>query len=265
MNSYSFSGFFREMLARHFVLGSYALFCLAGALVTTAMLIADPRVVDGASVWLKPLKFFLSIAIFSGTAAWFFGYIRPDRRNSWLMRITVATLLLTAGFELLWITWQGAHGLRSHFNFDTPLYASMYALMGLGATLLVATTLPLAWAIARTPTRGLDEPYRLAVIAGLLLTFVLGGSIGGTISANSSSAIGAYSSSIPLFAWNQLGGDLRVAHFLGIHAEQAIPLIAITLRKAGWRERLPVVAAASFWAALTIGLWVSAKAGHPLI
>lgn len=199
--------FIRELLRRNGVLGAYALLCLAGALASSVGLVTDDRVIEGVSVWLKPTKFFLSVAVFSGTAAWFFGYVRPERRQCRLLRLTVAVLLITASYELFWITWQGALGLRSHFNFDTPLYSMMYALMG----------------------------------------------------------VGAYASSIPLFAWNQAGGDLRVAHFLGIHAEQAIPLMAIAFAKAGWRGRLPVVVAAFFWAALTIGLWISAMGGQPLI
>ena len=223
------------------------------------------RTIGGVSVWLKPTKFFLSIAVFSGTAAWFFGYVRPEHRKGWLLRITVGVLLLTAGYELFWITWQGAHGLRSHFNFDTPVYALMYALMGVGAVLLVATTLPLAWAIAHRPAQGIDPGYRLAVVLGLFLTFALGGSLGGSISASGGSPVGAYASSIPLFAWNQAGGDLRVAHFLGIHAEQALPLLAVALYKVGWRGKAPAVVIALGWTALTLGLWTSARAGQPLI
>ena len=226
----------------------------------------DDRMLGDVSVWLKPTKFFLSIGVFSATVAWFFGYVRSGRRGSVLMISTISVLLITAGFELFWVTWQGAHGLMSHFNFDTQLYTGMYSLMGVAATLLVATTLPLAWEIGRRPVDGLDPAYRTAVVLGLVLTFFLGGFLGGSISAHGSSAIGEYASDLPLFAWNRLGGDLRVAHFLGMHAQQTLPILAIALAAIrAPKRRLLVVLVALIYAALTLGLWVAARAGQPLL
>ena len=49
-----------------------------------------------------------------------------------------------------------------------------------------------------------------------------------------------------LFGWNRSGGDLRIAHFLGIHAEQAIPILAVLVAKTGLDQR-------ARWAALAIG------------
>lgn len=257
-------GFVHEILRRKPVLGAYALLCLAGAGITTVAPLLDERTIDGASVWLKPTKFFLSIAVFAGTAAWFFGYVRPGRRKSPLMRLAVFMLILTASFELFWITWQGAHGVRSHFNFDTVLSSLMYALMGVGAVTLVATTLPLAWEIARRPVDGMEPAYRLAVILGLILTFGLGGSLGGYISASGGSAVGEYASAMPLFAWNQVGGDLRVAHFLGIHAQQVLPLAAVGLGAMGIARKGAMILFGLAYAGLTIGLWSSAVSGAPL-
>ena len=246
-------------------LGGYALLSLAGAVVTTLLLVIDPRTIGDVSVWLKPTKFFLSIGVYAGTMAWFFGYVRPERRSAWLMKLTVGALLATGVFEQAWITWQAAHGLHSHFNFDTPLYALMYAMMGVAAVILVGVTLPLAWEIARRPVQSLNPAYRLAVLCGLGLTFALGGSFGGYISASGGSPVGAYASGVPLFAWNQLGGDLRVAHFLGLHALQALPLIAVGLRRIGRLNMTWVTVATLLYAALTIGLWFSARSGVPLI
>lgn len=253
--------FFRELLSRQRWLGCFALICLFGALVTLILQLVDERLIGGVSVWLKPTKFFLSISVFAGTAAWFFGHMRPERRNSWLMIVTIAALLLTAGFELVWITWQGAHGLKSHFNFDSAFYSIMYALMGVAATLLVATTLPIAWEIGRRPIAGLDKTYQLAVILGLVCTFLLGGFLGGYISMSGGSPVGEYSSEMPLFRWNSLGGDLRVAHFLGMHAEQILPLFAWLFLK----KRLWVIISAAAYAAMTLWLWSGARAGIPLM
>lgn len=253
-----------SLFERQPVVARFAVLCFAAAGMALLLSAVDPRTIAGVPVWLKPAKFFLSVGVFTGTMAWFFGYVRPERRRSPAMRMTVAVLLLTACFELAWITWQGARGLPSHFNFDTPFYSAMYSLMGLAALALAGTTLPLAWEIARRPVAGLDPGFRLAVILGLLLTFALGASLGGYISAAGGASVGPHHSAIPLFAWNQIGGDLRVAHFFGIHAQQAIPLYgaALVALRAPARPAL-VVLGATAYSAVVLGTWLQALGGKP--
>ncbi|MGZ8312461.1 MAG: hypothetical protein ACXWUR_10385, partial [Allosphingosinicella sp.] len=140
-----------ELFDRQRTLAGYGIALILLALGAVVLQALDPRTLaSGASIWVKPAKFLSSVGIMAVTAAWLFGYVRPDRRGSRLMRATVGLLLLAGTFELVWIVWQGAHGRESHFNFDTLLFAGMYQLMGIFAVLLVATTLPLAWEI-RTP------------------------------------------------------------------------------------------------------------------
>ena len=85
---------------------------------------------SGVNVWVKPAKFLVSVGIFALTAAWFFGYVRPERRRAPMLRATVAMLIVAGTFELAWIGWQAAHGLESHFNNDTPFFSIMYAADG---------------------------------------------------------------------------------------------------------------------------------------
>lgn len=230
--------------------GTLAMFGVAALLLSTLAILLqtiDPRLLEsGVNVWVKPAKFFGSIGIFALTAAWFFGYVRPERRHSRLMRTTVTMLILSGTFELLWICWQAGQGLESHFNNDTPFNSIMYSLMGLFAVLLVGTTLPLASEIARRPAQGLDRDFVAAVVIGLLLTFLLGGILGGYMSAQAGHSVGAEGGRTYLFGWNRSGGDLRIAHFLGIHAEQAIPILAALATGAGLGQR-------ARWAALIIG------------
>ena len=47
----------------------------------SSLQLVDPRTLHGVNVWVKPVKFLVSVGVFSLTAAWFFGYIRPERRR----------------------------------------------------------------------------------------------------------------------------------------------------------------------------------------
>ena len=255
---------FDTLFERQPKLARFGFACLGLAAVFFAMIAVDQRTLGGAPVWLKPAKFALSIGVFALTSAWFFGLVRPERRESTLMRRTVWVLMVAGGFELAYIAIQGALGQASHYNLSSAFFIFMYAMMGVGAVSLTATTLPLAWEIARRPAEGSNADYRLAVVIGLILTFVLGTSLGGYMSAQTGHSVGAEAGGIPLFGWNRAGGDLRISHFFGIHAQQAIPLLGAVVAGAGLRRgKTVIVAGAAAWVALTLFAFVQAVAGRP--
>jgi hypothetical protein len=226
----------------------------------------DARTLGEVNVWVKPAKFLFSIGLYAVTLAWFFQYVRPERRSAPAMRRLVAVLILSGSFEALYIAWQAAHGLDSHFNVSTPYYAVMYALMGVFATLLVGTSLPLAWEIARRPVAGVRLDLIAAIVIGLVLTFALGGLMGGYMASQQGHAVGAVAGHVPLFGWNRAGGDLRVAHFFGIHAQQAIPLLALLVGAARPKVRWAVViGGAAVYAAFTLAMFFEAVAGRAVL
>jgi hypothetical protein len=234
------------LVARSRALTRFGLALLALAVVATAAEAIDPRALAGVSIWAKPTKFFVSIGVFALSAAWTMGYVRPDRRHSPPMRAATAMLIAAGTLELVYIVWRASRAEASHFNIGTPGAAAMYSLMGLFAVLLVGTTLPLAWEIARRPVAGALPEFVAAIVVGLVLCFALGGGVGGYMSAQPGHAVGAEGGHLPLFGWNRAGGDLRVAHFFGIHAQQAIPLMVAAVGAAGLSTR-------NRWRVLAVG------------
>lgn len=253
-----------ELRRRNAALTSAGLFCLAAAAVLFALPLVDGRTLGGVAVWMKPAKFFLSVAVFLLTSAWFFGFVAPERRTAPRLVWSVRIALASAAFELVYITLQAARGEASHFNTADPLHIALYAAMGVVATVLLLTKVPLALEIARRPAVGADPDMRFAVVLGLWMTVVLGGFAGLYMGAQAGHAVGAEAGHLPLFGWNRLGGDLRVAHFFGMHAEQAVPAAAALLAALGApaRRRLIAVFAAGL-AAVVLFAFAQAVAGRP--
>ena len=73
---------------------------------------------------------------------------------------------------------------------------------------------------------------------------------------------------LPMTGWSREHGDLRVPHFVGLHAIQAFALIAMGLRR--WRRPEAVrvralLAAASSYASLFLLLLWGALRGHSVM
>jgi hypothetical protein len=255
---------FETLRRREPGLTTFGLACAAVGLAAFAAAALDPRQFGGVPLWLKPAKFFVSIAVFALSWAWLAGLVRGERREARAMRLARRTLVASAVFELAYITLQAARGQASHFNTGDVIHGVLYALMGIAAVALIGTTLPLAWAVARHPAPDADPDLRRAAVLGLLLTFVLGGVLGGYMSAQASHAVGVEAGHAAIVGWNRAGGDLRVAHFLGLHAEQVLP--AVALAGAAFRTRRPRLLlwlAAAAWTAATLLAFAQAVAGRP--
>lgn len=187
------------------------------------------------------------------------------RRRTPLLRATVWTAVATGAFEAVYITWQGAVGQPSHFNTSTPFHTAMFILMGMAALLFTATSLPVAHQLWRHAD-GMAPAYRLGAVLGLLLTFAAGAGGGVAISAHGGPLVGAAAGpGLPLTGWSVTGGDLRVAHFLGVHAQQVLPLVGYLLGVAGGRHASAAVALATAAYLGLVGLALArAYAGLPL-
>lgn len=217
-------GPFADLVSREPTLAWFGLAMLV-ALVPAAIAAGlDERTVRDANVWIKPMKFLLSLAVFAWTTAWFVGLLPEARRRARPVRAVVALVVGCGGFEIGYIALQAALGQGSHYNVGDPLHAALYGLMGAAAVALTATQGVLAVEIARhgTPARG--TAWRDAVVCGLALTAVLGIVSGAMLGGRQPPSGG-----LPVIGWHT-AGDLRPAHFLGLHAHQLLPLAGLALQ-----------------------------------
>lgn len=242
------------------------------ALPTLALSVLDGRMLQGVSVWLKPFKFQLSTGLYLLTLALFMAWLPAAAKHTRTARYVVWAAVLAGLFEVGYITLQGGRGVASHFNTQTPFLAIMYTLMGVGAVVLASASVALGVLIARTKDYSLAPAMKLAIVLGLLLTFTIGTGFGGYLSAQRAGhwVGGALTDSggLPLVKWSRSGGDLRVAHFFGIHAMHFIPAFALALGVA----RVPHAAAvravwifAIVFTAFTTWAFLQARSGVPFL
>jgi hypothetical protein len=222
----------------------------ASTLVTLAGLIFDPRLLDGAPLWAKPFKFSTSILIYAVTLSWLLGQLPRRRRLAWWAG-TVSAVFLAV--EMIIIGGAAAAGNTSHFNVSTPLAASLWSVMAVSIVIVWLAALLVALLLFRAP---LGDPARsLAIRAGLIvaligmgLAFLMTSPTGDQINSFQGIA-GAHTvgrpdggPGLPVLGWSTEAGDLRVPHFVGMHALQLIPLAALLLELGA--RRIPLLRAA---------------------
>jgi len=241
---------------------------LAGLAVVTAIgIVVDPRQLMGAPVWLKPFKFALSFGLYALGLAWMLGQVRGGGR---LGAVTGWVLVVGSVIEVAAIALQAARGRRSHYNNDTPWDGLVFSIMGSTVLVLWLATALLALVLARRPAG--DPAIRSGVRLGLLVGLIGMGL--GTLMVVQPGG-GAHSVGVPdggpglpLFGWSSVGGDLRVGHFVGMHALQLLPLLAAllgTLRvAAATRLQLVRVAAAGYLGLVVLVTWQALR-GQPLL
>ena len=259
-----------ETIRRQRVLAAAGMLILAAMAPTLFAYLVETRTLYGINVWIKPLKFEASIALFFLTLAWFWGYLSPRLRAARAVRAMAVVVAACGVFEIVYIAIQAGRGVGSHFNTATQLEGMLFNLMGIGAVLMTAGTLALAVLIASSGAGVLSSVFRRSVIVGLILTFVLGTGAGIVIAVNGGHWVGGGAGSdvggLPIFGWARDGGDLRVAHFFGIHAMQILPVFALLAeRLAPQRAGVALAVFALGLTGLTIATLLQGLAGRPFL
>ncbi|MGC4782294.1 hypothetical protein ACLQ3A_11665 [Micromonospora zamorensis] len=252
----------------------YAMAALA--VVCAVGIVVDPRVLVGAPIWLKPFKFAVSFVLYGVTLAWMLSLLPRRSRLAERMATLIVAIAVT---ENVWIVGQVVRGQTSHFNDSTPLNLILFAAMGaaIGVLFFAHLVLGIVVLIRRIP----DLVARRAVGWGLGLSLVgmvaavpmaLPGQDPGIEGVAGAHSVGVPDggAGLPLVGWSTMGGDLRIGHFVGLHALQALPILAILLNRFATRldertrARLVVVAGAAY-GVLTVMLTWQALRGQALL
>lgn len=256
----------RPLLVLAAAMAVLAVFCAVAVFV-------DDRELLGVNVWEKPLKFAISTVIYAVTWAWLIPQLPRGKQVAWWAG-TISALLLA--IELAIIVGAAAVGTTSHFNVSTPFSTTLWAVMAFSITALWVLTFVVSIMLFRNPLgdRARSAAIRTGAVLALVgmgLAFLMTGPQGDQIS-NYQGVIGAHAVGVadggpglPLLGWSTVGGDLRIPHFVGMHALQAIPLFLIALellsrrvsrlRDVGVRSRLVLIAAIAYAATIAVLTW----------
>lgn len=264
---------------------------LAAAFISAAFF--DSRTVLGVSVWLKPIKFAVSIAIYVWTIAWFLEYTSGP---AWAKRLISIGTSIALIVEIVCIGGQSLRGRASHFNLETPFDAAVFSVMGTFIalnTLLATFLLVLLFRRAKS----IPMPYLWGIRLGIILA-ILSGGVGGVMVAHAGHAVGRTNDGpeplvaeyaivddhpvvlnklladggpgLPFVNWSTEGGDLRIAHALGLHALQILPFISFVIAKRNLggplaRQTTLVLVAGVVYAGVNLFTFLQAANGYPLL
>ncbi len=219
--------FLENLKLRNEPLFYFGIICFALAILFLALTKVSSVQITGVNAWYKPFKFALSIAVYSITIAWYVWYLPSF--NSKLFNWSVIVLL---GFEIIYISIQAARGQLSHFNLSTPMYSVLYGFMALAATAVTFYTAYIGLLFFKNDFSNLPIYYlwsiKIAIIIFVVFSlegFVMGSRLSHTIGGNDGDA------GLPLVNWSNKYGDPRIAHFIGMHALQVLPILSYYLLK----------------------------------
>lgn len=257
-----------------------------GAVLVAAIvgIFVDPAVITGQPAWLKPAKFAISVAIYSFTFIWLLTFITGHRR---LVRTIATVTAAMFAVEMVLIIGAAAMDTTSHFNVSTTRSLVIWQTMGTAIVVIWVANIVAGVLLLRQ--RMTDRPFawglRMGVLGsavGMAVAFFMTAPTaqqltqaraghGLPISGAHSVGVEDGGAGLPVLGWSTVGGDLRVGHFIGLHALQALPIFAFLLARfaPAWlrpsdRVRLVATAGLTYIAIIGLATWQALRA-QPLI
>jgi hypothetical protein len=248
--------FIQQLKERNETLFYFGLFCLVLSLVFFVLAKTTTTQVYGVNAWYKPLKFALSTFTYAWAMAWYCAYL-PDFN----IKLFNWTVILLLGFEIAYIALQAGRGQLSHYNMSTPFYATLFSMMAIAASVVTIYTAYVGVLFFSNNFENLPIYYVWSIRLAMVL-FVIFSFEGFAMGARLSHTVGAINDNSNWFilGWSKTFGDLRVAHFIGMHALQVLPMASYYLLKS---TKL-TIAFSLLYALLALTTLLQALKGKPL-
>lgn len=248
--------FFEELKSRNETLFWFGALNLALSIVFFLLTRITETEVMGVNVWFKPFKFAASTFLFAWAMGWYAHYLGSEI-NIGAYNWGVVLLL---GFEVVYIALQAGRGQLSHYNISTPLYEALFSMMALAATVVTVWTAYLGMLFFKNDFPDLPEAYVWGIRLGIVI-FVVFSFEGFLMGSRMTHTIGGPDggAGIPILNWSTKYGDPRIAHFIGMHALQVLPILSFYLLK---NVRLTLIFGL-FYALLAVFALFQALQGRP--
>jgi hypothetical protein len=251
-------GFLRELKKRNPLLYWFGWYNLLAGIICLVLVFADNVQVLGISRWIKPAKFFLSVSVMIWTMNWILYYL--DNRKS--VRIISWIFVISMFVENAIISFQAARGIRSHFNVSDGFNGMLFGIMGTFIIIFTLSCVYVAILFFRQQGFYISIPYLWGIRLGLLL-FILFSLEGGWMAGLMSHTVGGKDGGpgLPFVNWSTHYGDLRIAHFFGIHSLQVLPLIGYYLAK----TQRQIIMYGALYFVISLTLFIQALCRTPLL
>jgi hypothetical protein len=230
------------------------------ALLVLMLLIAqfDHRQLMGINLWIKPIKFAVSIAIYCLTLPLLLQYFPFERLKKRFANFTVFAMV----FEMIAIGTQAARGELSHYNVTGAYNALVFSSMGIVIVSQTLFALYIGIKFFKVKAIGISPALLWAIRLGIIMAAVFALE-GGLMASRLAHTVGAADGGpgLPLFNWSRIAGDLRIAHFMGLHALQLVPLFVVVTKV---KTARPAIVFSMLYFVLISLLFYNAMLGRPL-
>jgi hypothetical protein len=155
----------------------------------------------------------------------------------------------------------------SHFNIQTPMDGAVFGIMGIAIGINTVAVGMVAWLFFQELPTPLEPAYVWAIrlsfgifIVASLQGYLMGGRLQHSVGAPDGTL------GLPFLNWSRSVGDLRVAHFIGLHAIQILPISGFFLaqRLSPQSAVIAVIALAIIYGGVCILALLQALSGTPV-
>jgi hypothetical protein len=204
------------------------------------------------------MKFALSIAIYSLTWPLLLQYLPSEKVKRRFINFSVFALV----FEMVAIGTQAARGQLSHYNTSSLYNALVFSSMGVMIVSQTLFALYMGYMFFKVKAVQISPALLWAIRLGIIMAGVFAFE-GGLMASRLAHTVGAADGGpgLPFFNWSRAAGDLRIAHFVGLHALQIVPLFVLIT---GFKNARPAIVFATVYFVLASLLFYNALLGRPL-